>query len=292
MRELYRGTKKRIFKEAKQVGTLYHFCTLKDFNKYISQDDILKPSGLFYNRRLKNNNAISMTRNPNLRLDTLRSYDIILRIEIDGDLLSETNKVIPYSARGVSAPQSNSDVDDYDFDEMEEITNKPIKDFHKYIRGFLIIIKNNEIEPTDLISKYSSCPEERDYMYSLREYVRRWGISPNKVIIKKDNSTITLSKLIIAEYSDNIEKLSHDILYHKFHLRDIDDNTLYDLLYDIANNDEDKFWAIISDLGGYYLSRDEKERLSSIVINIEERLSEHKLNKDDIDGIREMFGLY
>lgn len=290
MRELYRKERKRIFKEAKQVGTLYHFCTLKDFYKYISQDDILKPSGLFYNRRLKNNKAISMTRNPNLRLNTLRSFDVFMRIEIDGDKLSEVNKIIPYSAYGVSSP--NPPDIDHDMDEMEEITDKPIKNFHKYILGFLIIIKSDEIEPIDLIAKYSSCPEERDYMYSLREYARRWGISPDKIVIKKDYMTITLPELIMSEYKDDIEKLSNDIYNQKFRLRDIDDNTLNDLLYNIANEDEDKFWSILSDLGGYYLSRDEKERLASIAVDVYGKVLGHILSDVDIEGIREVFGLY
>lgn len=290
MRELYRNTKKRIFKESKQAGVLYHFCSLKDFYKYINKDDVLKPSGLFYNRRIKNNNAISMTRNPNLRLDTLRSFDVILRIEIDGDLLSENNRVLPYSARGVSAPVLNDD--DYDFDEMEEITDKPIKDFHKYIRGFLIIIKREDIEPSDLIDKYSSCPDERDYMYSLREYIRRWGISPDKIVIKKGNRTITLPQLLLSEYKDDIEKLSADIYNQRFRIREIDDTSLFNLLYDIANKDEDKFWSILADLGHYRLSKDEREKLSDIAISVEEKLIGHKLNDDEIDGFRETFGLY
>lgn len=290
MRELYRNTKKRIFKESKQVGVLYHFCSLKDFYKYINKDDVLKPSGLFYNRRIKNNNAISMTRNPNLRLDTLRSFDVILRIEIDGDLLSESNSVLPYSARGVSAPVLNDD--DYDFDEMEEITDKPIKDFHKYIRGFLIIIKREDIEPSDLIDKYSSCPDERDYMYSLREYIRRWGISPDKIVIKKGNRTITLPELLLSEYKDDIEKLSADTYNQRFRIREIDDTSLFNLLYDIANKDEDKFWSILADLGNYRLSKDEREKLSDIAISVEEKLIGHKLTDYEIEGFRETFGLY
>ena len=197
---------KRYIKEAKQVGLLYHFCALEDVAKYIAPTDTLSPSGLFWNRRTRNTNTVSFSRNPNLRLNTLRSYDITVRFTVDGDRLSNNHKVMPYSAYGVSFPVFKSDyitaLPDHDFDEMEEIVIGPIKDFHKYILGILVTVKKQDITKVELL-------DNSDFQVFLN-YVTTYNIPRDTVEIIVQGEKYKLNNLLILNL-DDIETIYKEI---------------------------------------------------------------------------------
>ena len=255
---------KRYIKEAKQVGLLYHFCALKDVSKYIAPTDTLSPSGLFWNRRTKNTNTVSFSRNPNLRLNTLRSYDITVRFTVDGDKLSNNHKVMPYSAYGVSSPVLKSayvsDIPDYDIDEMEEIVVGPIKEFHKYILGVLVTVKKQDITKVELL-------DNSDFQVFLN-YVTTYNILRDTVEIIVQGEKYKLNNLLVSNL-DDIETIYKEIKNRDISVvKKLDSDTLFNL-----------FYKIIHEL--------EYDYPYDLILNISECKKE--LTKNDIEKCRDIF---
>lgn len=73
-------------KEAKQVGTIYHFTEAAKIESIIKT----------YELRLGNENYISFTRNPNLPSSGhFNSFEYVVRLSFDGDKMSENLKISP-----------------------------------------------------------------------------------------------------------------------------------------------------------------------------------------------------
>lgn len=222
---------KKHISESKQVGKIYHFCALKDVEKYIAPTDTLSSSGLFWNRLTKNRNTISFTRNPNLRLNTLRSYNISIRFSVDGDKLSNNYKIIPYSAYGVSSPHFKSDYmsgePDYDSDEMEEIVIGPVKNFHKYILTILVSVKDQNFTREDLL--------EEDGFQVLLEYITKYNIPRNSVDVILQGKLYKLNKILVPNI-DDVESIFSDIKNRKVSIiKTLDHDSLYNLFYKIIH---------------------------------------------------------
>ena len=133
--------------ESKQVGIIYHVCTLDAYLKYILPKDTLSASGKYINHLYGGNDWVSFTRDVLFVTNTKHIADspILIQLVIDGDKLSERYKVRPYNdlAFGPQAADvgddglGNTDFDDSDdipeWREMEECVKGPIKNISKYI---------------------------------------------------------------------------------------------------------------------------------------------------------------
>lgn len=272
---------KRYIKEAKQVGLLYHFCALEDVSKYIAPTDTLSPSGYFWNRRTRNTNTVSFSRNPNLRLNTLRSYDITVRFTVDGDKLSNNHRVMPYSAYGVSSPVLKSayvsDLLDFDTDEMEEIVVGPIKEFHKYILGVLVTVKKQDITKVELL-------DNSDFQVFLN-YITEFNIPRDTVEISVQGEKYKLNNLLVSNL-DDIDAVYRDIKHRDVSvIKKLDTDTLYSLFHKIIHELEyDYPYDLILNISECKkeLSKNDIDRCRDIFIDIME-----KINKDEIDDVIE-----
>ena len=132
----------RIIKEAKNIGILYHVCTLSDFVEYIVPNDCLEASGNYLNKLKNRTDIISFTRDRFYSIHTIKnlssSSKIILQICVDGNLLSERYKVFPYN-----------DFVGTGKGEAEECVISPITNFKRYINEIHFDFFKYEINPSD-----------------------------------------------------------------------------------------------------------------------------------------------
>lgn len=127
--------------EAKQVGTLYHVCSLESYYRYILPNDVLKSSGEYDNYLYKGNDYVSFTRNKSFIVDTVIDYGIIVQLVIDGDKLSDHYKIGPYNDMAYDSEGSPNYADDDPKNrEQEEAVKGPIRNISKYIKSVQIDI--------------------------------------------------------------------------------------------------------------------------------------------------------
>lgn len=118
---------KRV-QEAKQVGILYHVCGLSSALYNIKHNSIT-PSGAANDRNGKK--TISFTRDKLYLVDTVSlTSPILFQFVIDGDKLSENNKIAPYAAPDYSE----------EYSEKEEVMEGPLKDLKKFTKSLNILI--------------------------------------------------------------------------------------------------------------------------------------------------------
>ena len=115
--------------EAKQVGDIYHVCSL-DSMKFISWSDSLQSAKLNTNK-LMGGDVVSFTRNKRFISWTLNDEKFLFQIEVDGNKLSENYKVTPYNdfvdhKEGTPLPSKT---------QFEECVVGPIHNFKKYIKS-------------------------------------------------------------------------------------------------------------------------------------------------------------
>lgn len=119
--------------EAKQVGTLYHVCSVKDYIKYILPNDTLQASGMYYNYAYGGDDFVSFTRDKGFVLESRDDDVVLVQLVVDGDKLSENYKVRPYNDFAFG-PDGEMKDDDFRRREMEECVKGPIKNISKYIK--------------------------------------------------------------------------------------------------------------------------------------------------------------
>ncbi len=123
--------------EAKQVGTLYHVCTLDAYLKYIEPSDQLSASGKYHNWIYGSNDFVSFTRDKFFVVATksVMASKVLIQLVIDGDKLSEHYKIGPYNdfAFGPNGEHMD-DSQIVKYREKEEVVKGPIKNLSKYIK--------------------------------------------------------------------------------------------------------------------------------------------------------------
>lgn len=119
--------------EAKQVGTIYHVCSLKDYLKYILPNDELRASGKYYNFAYGGDDFVSFTRDKGFVLESRDDDTVLVQLVVDGDKLSENYKVRPYNDFAFGE-DGEAKEDDFRKREMEECVRGPIKNISKYIK--------------------------------------------------------------------------------------------------------------------------------------------------------------
>lgn len=153
-REIIEEKQQLFTTEGKQVGTLYHYTSLK------SADSILKKGFIQggeksiqgYSSRISQNDnkySLSFTRNKNFHsVSRLIGSDIECRFVIDGDSLSNKYKIQPVAAWGFEKSKSN------DFESEEAIVSPsqikvPIKPYVKSIDLLIEPIDNWTVDGFD-----------------------------------------------------------------------------------------------------------------------------------------------
>lgn len=157
--------------EGKQVGMLYHVCTLESYIKYIQPTDILQSSGTFKNKLYNSRDYVSFTRNQRFIVRLSSNSNIRIQLVVDGNKLSENYKIAPYNYWAF--PLSYRDIDSsfnseennaagLVYDEPsnrqdEEAVKGPIKNLSRYLKEVRVDFVN---EPDDkdiqLLERYKS----------------------------------------------------------------------------------------------------------------------------------------
>lgn len=123
--------------EAKQVGTLYHVCSLDAYLNYIVPTNTLSASGKYNNWLYGGTDYVSFTRDKRFIVDSTRLFNsnVILQLVIDGDKLSNKYSIKPYNDFMWDYDgKKSSDDDNPKFREREEVVKGPIRMISKYIK--------------------------------------------------------------------------------------------------------------------------------------------------------------
>lgn len=132
----------KITNEAKQVGDIYHVCTLKAYLKYIMPNDTLQSSGKYINYLYGGTNYVSFTRDKYFVVgtDTVEMSSVLIQLVIDGNKLSEQYKIGPYNDFTYDTETGEFDPteDNFKHREKEEVVRGPIKNISRYIKEIRI----------------------------------------------------------------------------------------------------------------------------------------------------------
>ena len=123
--------------ESKQVGTLYHVCSLEAYLNYIVPTNTLSASGKYTNWLYGGTDYVSFTRDKRFIVDSTRLFDsnVILQLVIDVDRLSNKYSIKPYNNFMWDYDGTkSSDNDNPKFREREEVVKGPIRMISKYIK--------------------------------------------------------------------------------------------------------------------------------------------------------------
>jgi len=128
-----------ILNEAKQVGTLYHFTSLKNLLSIIQNNTLIASNTTdFIDKKLKLQ-CVSLTRTSNKNQFSISNKSECVLI-LDGDKLSNKYKITPYH------DPNQYYFSDEEYDEMEERICKNIVNLDKYIIKIILSKPNPEIE--------------------------------------------------------------------------------------------------------------------------------------------------
>ena len=198
-----RRINKQNINEAKQVGTLYHVCTLDALVNYIIPNNELRASGKYWNELLKTNQQVCFTRDPLFVVptDTVSYGNILFQFVVDGDKLSERYKVTPFNFTGSSSNQR--------YREKEEDVIGPIKNFKSYVKEVRFDIKDLDVEKDNIQNIINRLEDVKKYLGSIRckrselpFLTKHWNVKFGKV--KNPNYKInTLDEFItiLKEYA-------------------------------------------------------------------------------------------
>lgn len=213
--------------EGKQVGNIYHVCSIEAYLGYILPNDELKASGRFKNRLHNSNDYVSFTRNQRFAVKLSSKYNIRIQLVVDGNELSDNYQVGPYNyyawpLRACDYMDTDSEdtsagfiYDDPKLRQGEEAVLGPIENLSRYIKevriDFINAPTNNDIE---LLIKNKSKLANCIY-YPFLPNVRRDLTIFNKLqkgdsidtIINKCNNSIDLNKIMLQmnKYIKNLD---------------------------------------------------------------------------------------
>lgn len=159
--------------EAKQVGTIYHVCTLNAYLKYILPNDTLEASGKYYNWVYGGDDYVSFTRDKYFVVGTksVQSSKVLVQLVIDGDKLSEHYKIGPYN--DFAFDQEGNLVDDSNEitkREKEEAVKGPIKNLSKYIKEIRFDVFDIDQSTINMIKRAKLDPSKVRYYHFIKNY--------------------------------------------------------------------------------------------------------------------------
>ena len=242
--------------ESKQVGTLYHVCTLSALVDYIIPENKLSASGKYRNALLNTNNAVSFTRDSLFVVPTwtVDGADILFQFVVDGDKLSERYKITPYQALDWTQDRPT-------WSEKEEVVKGPIKNFKSYIKEVRFDIKS--LKPATL-------SRQKDYLEKVKEYLGSikctrttlpYHSGDNKHNYKKTKNELELYKIKtlddLIQYIESVKGIRGSA-YSNTLVDTIDSIDLFFKYYDDLSDDQlgillKKYpkWINIKDKNGY-----------------------------------------
>lgn len=152
--------------EGKQVGTLYHVCTLQSYLKYILPNDELRASGKYTNQIYGSDEFVSFTRDQFFVVGTksVQSSKVLVQLVIDGDKLSEHYKVGPYNDFAFN------DDDSPEKREKEEAAKGPIKHLSKYIKEIRVDVFDIDQSAINMIKKAKLVEKGAKYFHFIKGY--------------------------------------------------------------------------------------------------------------------------
>ena len=197
------------YNEAKQVGDIYHVAELSVAGK-IADSDQLGLKGYSFFTREKNFNIVAHHFTDNIFIS--------VRFTVDGDKLSENYKVDPV----------NNHWDDGDI-QWEIITNRSVKNFHKFVKAVDIMADTNAFRTPGKRGTWGKAKSDFDlainnkYMdanraerlYNSLVSLQKW-CKRNRIPLHTDDKKITVQKLLntLKNYSED-DKLTDDQIDEK-----------------------------------------------------------------------------
>ena len=203
MVKLKRRMENRIYvREEKQVGDIYHVCTLEAFAKYIVPEDTLHSSGDYYNFMLNTNQQVCFTRNSLLVVipKTKKNSGIFFQFKVDGNELSKRHKVIPYNDFSDTDPKIR---------EQEEDVIGPIKNFKSYIKEVYFDIKTLNIKAFPIMDIIDNLEKVKKYLGTIR-CTRKY------LPFSSETSNLLYSKKKDVKYKINTLDELIDVLKNKY----------------------------------------------------------------------------
>ena len=120
-----------LLNEAKQVGNLYHFTNIQAIENILNKDMMsIGTRGFISFTRSKHGVIAKRGRSKNTFVNPYGKF----KITIDGDKLSNNNKIEPFSYSGSLDMKPN-------WDNMEERVKKDIKNIKRYIKEIRFVSK-------------------------------------------------------------------------------------------------------------------------------------------------------
>jgi len=149
--------------EGKNIGILYHFTTF-DRLLYILQSNLLKSvNGYRINNKIYY--GISTTRNKNIKLNLNHSNELLfkfhVRIDLDGNLISNNYKIIPYNDFSHKTRTKNT--------ESEEliVTKQGLTNLNKYIIQVILPLKYIEYKNKNILFKIIELLQDKKIKFKL-----------------------------------------------------------------------------------------------------------------------------
>lgn len=243
--------------EGKQVGDIYHICTLDAFVTYIIPENQLKGSGKYYNPLVGSRDIISFTRNQRFTVPTSTVYDnsILFQFKVDGDSLSDKYKIIPYSDIRYTKgePVRNED---------EEVVVGTITNFKSYIKSVRFDVKT-----LDLLSQKTA----RSFIVKLNKVKKYLGDIP----CTRGNLPYSM-----------LGRIDHAKGKDSFKINTLDDLIAYMKYIENSNNSKmDTSYIDSEDLFKQYVnSKDPSEDVIKNVLNEHPTWDKYTLGKDLISA--------
>lgn len=182
---------KRI-NEAKQVGTLYHVCTVQSLI-YNLKNNSIRPG--FQSNKRRGKKVISFTRNKNYVVDTLpRDAQYFFQLIIDGDSLSDSNKIEPYADTLYRDPE---------YQEQEEIVFGVVQNLKSVLKGVVVFI---DISAIELAFSHYNYSVEKDVVEAFEE-LQKSGVPVEIKPVKGKSNLVKERTVLPSDISSLIELL-------------------------------------------------------------------------------------
>ena len=213
---------KKVF-EGKQVGDIYHVCTIDSYLNWIKPNNILQASGKYKNwLHNAETDWVSFTRNQlfTVETDDVEAENVLLQIVVDGDLLSNDYKIGPYNDFAWTVDGEKDDTwDSPEERESEEAVKGPIKNISKYIKEIRFDVRRLDFETIELIEltlqnkgiKYFNFikDKERITKYLLKQSNIKNGMSVED-FLKAVNNPIVYEGMLFSNNIENVKQAVED----------------------------------------------------------------------------------
>lgn len=224
-----------MYNESKQVGNLYHVCSLEAYLNYIAPTNTLSASGKYNNWLYGGTDYVSFTRDKRFIVDSTRLFDsnVILQLVIDGDKLSNKYSIKPYNDFMWDYDgKKSSDDDNPKFREREEVVKGPIRMVSKYIKQIYFDASNIDSATIDELKELID--DNVEYMPIIKSSMLAYSSkNPDFMSFKREN----------LNAGDSLEKA---ISIFEEYLSSKEDTTFSDMLF--SGNIDEIRQAINSDI--------------------------------------------